>query len=125
MSPLLIKIKHNQGALATALESVSEKVAGLIAEMPAVASGLRRTDQKVSNQALYAHELQGKLKVLYQNLIQIKKDIGDLLDPRVSFYKLPREHQMNSIINTHIYITLLMWFLLSLPLLLKPMMSKT
>ncbi|XP_025105747.1 uncharacterized protein LOC112571147 [Pomacea canaliculata] len=82
MSPLLIKIKHNQGALATALESVSEKVAGLIAEMPAVASGLRRTDQKVSNQALYAHELQGKLKVLYQNLIQIKKDIGDLLDPR-------------------------------------------
>lgn len=125
MSPLLIKIKHNQGALATALESVSEKVAGLIAEMPAVASGLRRTDQKVSNQALYAHELQGKLKVLYQNLIQIKKDIGDLLDPRVSFYKHLREHQMNSIINIYIYITLLMWFFLSLHLLLKPMMSKT
>ena len=87
MPPGMIKLKHNQGALATALESMTDKVSSLMGRLPFLEKELRGTNQKVSNQAMYERELQSKLKVLYKNLIEIKKSVHNLLDPRVSCEK--------------------------------------
>ncbi|KAK7481783.1 hypothetical protein BaRGS_00026930 [Batillaria attramentaria] len=82
LTPAIVKLKRNQGALATALESMSDKVSSLVARMPFMEKEVRSTNQKVSNEAVFAQELQGKLKVLYKNVVELKKAIHQLEDPR-------------------------------------------
>lgn len=88
MTPAMIKLKHNEAALATALETMSDKVESLIVRVPAIGNQLRKTDQKVANEALYERELQAKLKVVYKNLLDLKGDVRDLLDPRVMIQRM-------------------------------------
>ena len=88
MPPSMLKLKHNQGALATALETMTDKVSALSSRLPFLEKELRGSNEKISNQGMYERELQSKLKVLYKNLIEIKKSVHNLLDPRVSIYNI-------------------------------------
>ncbi|KAL8600042.1 hypothetical protein ACOMHN_039275 [Nucella lapillus] len=82
LPPGMVKLKHNQGTLATALESVMDKVSSLMGQLPFLEKQLLNTNQKVSDQTLHEHSLTSKLKMLFKDLIEVKRSVHNILDPR-------------------------------------------
>ena len=82
-------VRNKQKALASVLESMTDKVDTLMVHLPHLETELQGANRNISTLAVRQAQLRSVLRVLRRTFLKVKKSVDILLDPRVGLPDFP------------------------------------